>query len=304
MQFPSTLIEFQDRFPDEESCWQYLRSVRWPHGFRCPRCQGRESSFIQTRRLEQCRRCRYQASVTAGTVLHRSRVGLRVWLLGIFFVARHKKGISALQFQRDTGLGSYQTAWTLMHKLRSSLGRRTGALLSGLVEADEAFVGGPRSGKRGRGAFNKSLVAVVIERRAHSAGSVQFDVVPDGSWDSLGPFVRGVIEGANTTVLTDGWVGYRPLAESGVDHEPTAQHSPVRASELLPWVHVAISNLKTWLRGTFHGVSHKHLARYLAEFAYRFNRRWREDQLFQFVARRAVRGEPMPYHRLTAEAVG
>ena len=304
MQFPSTLIEFQDRFPDEESCWRYLRSVRWPHGFRCPRCGGRESSFIQTRRLEQCRQCRYQASVTAGTVLHRSRVGLRVWLLGIFFVARHKKGISALQFQRDTGLGSYQTAWTLMHKLRSSLGRRTGELLSGLVEADEAFVGGPRSGKRGRGALNKSLVAVAIERRAHSAGSVQFDVVPDGSWDSLGPFLRGAIEGANTTVLTDGWLGYRPLADAGVDHEPTDQGSPTRASELLPWVHLAISNLKTWLRGTFHGVSHKHLARYLAEFAYRFNRRWREEELFQFVARRAVRGEPMPYHRLTAEAVG
>ena len=143
MRFPSTLIEFQDRFPDEESCWQYLRRVRWPHGFRCPRCQGRESSFIRTRRLEQCRRCRYQASVTAGTVFHKTRVGLRVWLLGIFFVARHKKGISALQFQRDTGLGSYQTAWTLLHKLRSSLGRRTGELLSGLVEADEAYVGGP-----------------------------------------------------------------------------------------------------------------------------------------------------------------
>ncbi len=304
MRFPSTLIEFQDRFPDEESCWRYLRSVRWPHGFRCPRCGGRESSFIQTRRLEQCRQCRYQASVTAGTVLHRSRVGLRIWLLGIFFVARHKKGISALQFQRDTGLGSYQTAWTLMHKLRSSLGRKTGELLSGLVEADEAFVGGPSPGKRGRGAGNKSLVALAIERRPHSAGSLQLDIVPDGSWDSLGSFVRGVIEGANTTVLTDGWTGYQPLAEAGVDHQPEIQGAPVRASEVLPWVHVAISNLKTWLRGTFHGVSHKHLARYLAEYAYRFNRRWREDDLFQFVARRAVRGEPLPYHRLTAEAVG
>ena len=164
MRFPSTLIEFQDRFPDEESCWQYLRRVRWPHGFRCPRCQGRESSFIRTRRLEQCRRCRYQASVTAGTVFHKTRVGLRVWLLGIFFVARHKKGISALQFQRDTGLGSYQTAWTLLHKLRSSLGRRTGELLSGLVEADEAYVGGPRRGIQGRGAPNKSIVALAVEQ--------------------------------------------------------------------------------------------------------------------------------------------
>jgi transposase-like protein len=304
MRFPSTLIEFQDRFPDEESCWQYLRRVRWPRGFRCPRCQGRESSFIRTRRLEQCRRCRYQASVTAGTVFHKTRVGLRVWLLGIFFVARHKKGISALQFQRDTGLGSYQTAWTLLHKLRSSLGRRTGELLSGLVEADEAYVGGPRRGIQGRGAPNKSIVALAVERRPHSAGSLQLAVVPDVSWDSLGSFLRGAIEGANTTVLTDGWSGYEPLAAAGVDHKPTVQGPPVRGSEILPWVHVAISNLKTWLRGTFHGVSHKHLPRYLAEFAYRFNRRWREGELFQFVAQRAMRGEPLPYHRLTAEVVG
>jgi len=303
MRFPKTLMQFHEQFPDEESCWAYLREVRWPRGFVCPRCGSEGSHFIRTRRLEQCRRCRHQASVTAGTVFHKTRAPLRVWFLGVFFLARHKKGISALQFQRDTGVGSYQTAWTLLHKLRSALGRRT-ELLSGLVEADEAYVGGPRPGRRGRGARNKSIVAVAVERRAHTAGSLQLDVVPDVSWASLGPFVRGAIAAAETTVLTDDWGGYAPFAAAGVDHEPTVQGEPARAAEILPWAHIVISNLKTWLRGTFHGVSHKHLPRYLVEFTYRFNRRWREGELFHFVLRRAAQGDPLPYHRLTAEVVG
>lgn len=109
MGFPSTLLEFQAQFPDEAHCWAYLRKVRWPRGFLCPRCGSRGSHCIASRRLEQCRSCRYQSSVTAGTIFHGTRVPLRVWLLGVYFVARHKKGISALQFPRDAGLGSYQT---------------------------------------------------------------------------------------------------------------------------------------------------------------------------------------------------
>jgi transposase-like protein len=304
MRFPKTLIEFQDRFPDEESCWRSLRQARWPAGFVCPLCGGQGSYFIRTRRLEQCRSCRHQVSVTAGTVFHKTRKPLRVWFLGIFFLARHKKGISALQFQKDAGIGNYQTAWTLLHKLRSALGRRTGERLSGLVETDEAYVGGPRAGTRGRGAANKSAVAVVVERRAHTAGAAHLAVVPNVSWESLGPFVRGAIDGRTTTVLTDDWCGYWPLTAAGVDHRPSVQRDGSRAAKILPWVHVVISNLKTWLRGTFHGVSHKHLHRYLAEFRYRFNQRWREVELFDFVLRRAVQGDPLPYHRLTAEAVG
>ena len=109
---PRTLIELQEAFPDEQACWAYLRAVRWPEGFECPACGHRESSWLARRRLEQCRACRRQTSVTSGTVLHGTRVALRIWFLAFFFVGRHKKGISALQFQRDTGLGSYQTAWT------------------------------------------------------------------------------------------------------------------------------------------------------------------------------------------------
>ena len=142
MRFPETLQEFQSQFPDDEACWQSLRRARWPRGFRCPRCNGRASSWISSRALEQCSRCRYQCSLTAGTVFHGTRIALRIWFWAIFFLGRHKKGISALQFQRDTGLGSYQTAWTMLHKLRSALLPRSDGLLTGWVEVDETYFAG------------------------------------------------------------------------------------------------------------------------------------------------------------------
>ena len=147
-------------------------------------------------------------------------------------------------------------------------------------------------------------MAGAVEQREHSAGSLRLSVVPHASKDELGPFVRGVIDAAEATVLTDGLPAYGHLGPVGVDHRPEVQGDPARAAEILPWIHKVFSNLKTWLRGTFHGVSAKHLARYLQEFTYRFDRRAREAELFHFVLRRAVRGAPLSYARLTAEVIG
>jgi transposase-like protein len=144
----------------------------------------------------------------------------------------------------------------------------------------------------------------MVEQREHTAGSAALEIVPDASWEKLGPTVRGRIEGANTTVMTDGHRGYSPLQSAGVDHETTTLVTPEAASEVLPWAHTIISNLKAWLLGTFRGVSHKHLDRYLTEFTYRLNRRWNEDKLFYYLTRRAVEGKPLPYHRLIAEPIG
>lgn len=305
MEIPATLLELIEQFPDEEACWAYLKRIRFPRGFVCPRCGGRSAAFLATRRLWQCRRCRKQVSLTAGTVLHGTRIPLRKWFLAMFFVARHKQGISALQLQRDLGLGSYQTAWTMLHKLRSGLARRPDQLLRGVVEADEAYVGGARSGgKRGRGAPNKSMVAVAVERRSEEkAGAAFLAVVRDGSAEELGATVRGAIEGG-TRLLTDGHRTYPTLVPSGIEHVAEVQGDPKRAGETLPWVHRVISNLKAWLLGTFRGVSHRHLPRYLLEFNYRLNRRGIADQLFFYLARRAMEAQPLPYHRLTAEGIG
>ncbi len=178
MRFPVTLFEFNRVFPDEYACWGFLRRARWPRGFRCPRCAQGRSYRLFERGLEQCVGCRYQASVTAGTVLHGTRVALRVWFLAIFFVGRHKQGISALQLQRDTGLGSYRTAWLLLHKIRAALRRQPGELLHGLVEADETYLFAPHEkGRRGgRAPGRKILVGLVVEREPRH-GRVRLDVV-------------------------------------------------------------------------------------------------------------------------------
>lgn len=305
MRFPTTIFEFEEQFPGEEACWEYLRRLRWPRGFRCPRCGHAGSYFLAKRRLEQCVGCRYQASVTAGTIFHRTRLPLRVWFVAIFFVARHKQGISALQLQRDTGIGSYETAWTLLHKVRSALFPDPARRLTGLVEADETYVGAPHErGKRGgREMGRKVLVGAVVENRGPRAGTARLEVLEGITFeDHIGPFVRGVIDARRATVRTDGLWSYRRLAGVGVRHDRRIQAERADAVKHLPWSHVLFSNLKSWLRGTFHGVSKKHMPRYLDEFTYRLNQRWDELALFGSVLARAVVSPPLPYDRLVAES--
>jgi transposase-like protein len=226
-----------------------------------------------------------------------------VWFLGVFFLARHKKGISALQFQRDTGLGNYQTAWTLLHKLRSGLTTFPAPLLKGDVEADETYIGGHRPGQLGRG-VGKTGVAVVVERRARTAGAVRLAVIPRATTAVLTSFVHASIQPQESTVFTDAWGAYVALRELEIDHRPRKGGHGRQSVHLLPWAHTVFGNLKTWLRGTFHGVSSKHLQRYLNEFVFRFDRRWQETELFIRVLHRALDTAPCPYHQLTAERTG
>ena len=218
----------------------------------------------------------------------------------MFFVARHKKGISALQLQRTAGLGSYKTAWTLLHKVRSTLGHNPRFPLTRDVEADETYIGGYRPGRNGRG-VGKTGVAIAVERRERTAGAVRLGVIPRATTAVLTSFVQSSIRPEEATVFTDAWGSYTALGQLGIDHRPRKGGHGRQALAVLPWAHTVFGNLKTWLRGTFHGVSPKHLQRYLDEFSYRFDRRWREGELFGFVLRRVDRGQPLPYRRLVAE---
>jgi hypothetical protein len=226
-----------------------------------------------------------------------------VWFLGIYFLSRHKKGISALQFQRDTGVGSYQTAWALLHKLRSGLTGLPAPLLRGDVEADETYIGGYRPGWKGRG-VGKVGVAIVVERRGRTAGSARLAVIPRATTAVLTSFVHGAIRPQETTVHTDAWAAYTELSQMGIDHRPRKGGHGHHAVDGLPWAHTIFGNLKTWLVGTFHGVSPKHLQRYLDEFVFRFDRRWKEAELFPRVLHCAIDANPFPYHHLTAERTG
>jgi transposase-like protein/ribosomal protein L37AE/L43A len=300
MKAPATLDEFYRTFSSEQRCWEVLRRLRWPDGFRCPRCEGRKAHRLRSRGLWQCAGCRYQASLTAGTPFHGTRVPLRTWFLAMFFVARHKKGISALQFQRDAGLGSYKTAWLLLHKVRSALGHPLRIALEGAVEVDETYIGGYRPGRNGRGA-GKTGVAVAVERRGKTAGSLRLTTIPRATTEVLTSFVQRSIRPESTTVFTDAWGSYHALGKLGIDHRPHKSGHGRQTLDALPWAHTVFGNLKTWLLGTFHGVSPKHLQRYLDEFSYRFDRRWQEGELLALVLRSVVRGQPIPYRVLVAE---
>ncbi len=272
--FPETMIEFQRWFPDDTACWTYLASCRWPEGYRCPRCGGGTAALLTARRLWQCSACRYQVSVTAGTVLHKTRTPLHLWFWAAYLVIA-MPGVSALQLQRQLGLGRYETAWMMLHKLRRAMAVPEREPLHDRVEVGKCWIGGPEAGPRGRRPDSKELVAVGVEVRASGSGRVRMSVIGDASPRTFCAFVAdNVTTGA--VVHTDGWPAYRALARRGYQHRPGPQRAGRLVGEddddILPRVQRVTRNLKTWLRGTYRGVSGEHLQVYLDEYSFRFNR--------------------------------
>jgi len=270
--FPKSLKEFQARFREDDACRAYLAACRWPNGFRCTRC-GQGAAFeLPQRRLWQCKACGRQTSLTAGSALHRTRLPLTVWFWATYLVTTHTPGLSAVQLQRQLGI-SYESAWALLHKLRRAMVNPEREALKDRVEVDETYLGGPEAGlKGGRQLLEKALIVGAVEVRGKAAGRVRLQVVPDASARSLTGFVKRTIA-PGTLILTDGWGAYAPLSDMGYRHRPRTQGPPERAAKLLPHIHRVFGNLKTWLRGTHHGVGLDHLQAYLDEFGFRFNRR-------------------------------
>jgi transposase-like protein len=218
--------------------------------------------------------------VTAGSVLHRTRLPLTVWFWAAYLVTTHTPGLSAVQLHRQLGI-SYETAWALLHKLRRAMVNPEREALKDKVEVDETYVGGHEAGlKGGRQLLDKALIVGGVEVRGKAAGRVRLQVVPDASARSLTGFVKRTVA-PGTLILTDGWQAYAPLGDMGYRHRPRTQGPPERAAKLLPHIHRVFGNLKTWLGGTHHGVGHDHLQVYLDEFAFRFNRRRTPRAAFQ-----------------------
>jgi transposase-like protein len=296
-------VEFQKRCPNEEACRRYLFESRWPDGYRCPRC-GSPTAFTLVRRLLwQCADCRYQVSVTAGTVLHRTRTPLHLWFWAAYLMTTATPGIPALQLQRQLGLGRYETAWMMLHKLRRAMVAPERTPLTGLVEVDETYVGGIDSLRHGgRDVFGTAaIVEVAIEVRGNGSGRVRMEVVGDLSADSLCGFVEDNVA-KGSTVKTDGWQGFKRLAKLGYDHQPTSQRAERRngedVGEVLPRVHRVVSNLKTWLQSTYRGVSEHQLQVYLDEFVFRFNRRRTPMAAFQTLLGIGARLPPSTYEQI------
>lgn len=275
-----SLLEFQNRFPDEDSCREHLFRIRWPEGFSCPRCGHEEYSHITTRHLYQCRSCNYQVSVTAGTVFHKTRTPLRKWFWMILLMARQKSGVSILGMQRLLAIRSYKTAWLMGHKIRKAMADRDIRYqLAGLVEMDDMFIGPKKPGKRGRGSEGKSKVLVSVESQGKKAGFASMEHVPQVSQKEILSMARAKMK-QGSEIRTDGWPAYRVIGAEGFEHRYVVLMKDKEGLDQLKWVHTLIANIKGNIRGVHHGVASKHLKRYLGEFCYRFNRRFWCSQLF------------------------
>jgi len=299
--FPRTLAEFEARFATEKACRDYLAQLRWPLGFKCPKCDHAGGWPVRTT-LFECGSCGRQTSVTAGTIFQDTRMPLMLWFRAMWWVTSQKTGTSALGLQKILGFGSYQTAWAWLHKLRRAMVRPGRDRLAGSVEVDETYWGGTEAGVRGRQTDKKVLIAVAVEQVGrHGFGRIRMCRVPDASADSLQAFVEESIE-PGTTVYTDGWLGYDRLIAHGYRHRIIFLRGQKKSpNDLLPRVHRVMSLLKRWLLGTHQGaVRPNHLDYYLDEFTFRFNRRTSQyrGQLFYRLAQQAVAVEPAPYKDL------
>lgn len=289
------------RFGTDEACAAYLATLRWPEGFCCPRC-GQTSAWQTARGLWVCRQCQRQTSVTAGTIFGDSNLPLRLWFRALWLVVTQKDGASALGLQRVLGLGSYRTAWSLLHKLRRAMVRPGRDRLHGIVEVDESYWGAPEAGKRGRQRGAKTLLVAAVEcvgpRRM---GRVRLRQVAAASASELQGFVAEAVE-PGSVVRTDEWAGYRGLTARGYEHQPQRMAVPPTVSvAVLPRVHLLFSLLKRWLLSTHQGaVRHRHLDYYLDEFAFRFNRRTSASRgkLFYRLVQQAAAVESQPYRTL------
>jgi len=302
--YPRTLAEFECRFSTEEGCRDYLLQLRWPNGFRCPRCGGEKAWPLRTVLLE-CGNCSYQSSVTAGTIFQDTHKPLTLWFRTMWYVTSQKSGASALGLQRVLGLGSYRTAWAWWHKLRRAMVRPGRDRLSGWVEVDETYLGGLEEGVAGRRSGNKALIVVAAQADGKGIGRIRMRPIQDATAGSLEPFVEDSIE-PGSTVHTDAWQGYAGLDKKDYDHEVTVLRGRRKeASKLLPRVHRVISLLKRWLLGTHQGAaSRAHLAYYLDEFTFRFNRRRSKNRgmLFYRLVQQAMATDPAPYLTIVQQA--
>jgi len=303
--FPRSLLEFQRRFADERACADYLAAARWPGGFRCPACGHEKGWELATKPFTwECAGCGRQTSVTAGTVLHGSKLPLTVWFWAAYLMATHSNGISALQLQKQLGLGSYKSAWLLAAKLRRAMVAPGRSPLAGLVEIDETELpyrtkNDPPSGG-GRSAAGKMLVAGAVEIGTGGPGRARLAAIEDFSAKSLHPFVTAQVA-PGATAKTDGWSSYAGLEH--VDHDPHVVGA-MAAHVVLPWVHRIFANLKRWALGVYHGLRRAHIQSYLDEFVFRFNRRRSRHAAFRALLGIGLAIPPITYKMLITPEAG
>jgi len=287
---PVSFWEWQQLYPDTKTCLKAIMKLRWPHGFQCRHCGENHGWLIESRHSFECAHCHRQQSILAGTLFEHTKLPLPKWFWSLYLMASDKGSISALRLSKLIGV-SWRTAFHLLRKIRIAMGDQ-GQLyrLQGLIELDDALVGGKRSGKRGRGAAGKTSIIVACEHNDGRPGFVALEAVKAVNHTTVKRFCEKHLR-LQQSVKTDALPALTALSE---EHHHIARITPPeQASTWLPWVHIVISNFKAYLLGTYHGVSGKYLQEYLNEFSYRMNRRFWEPEIPNRLLRICVNHVPV-----------
>ena len=294
-----SLDEFIESYGKEELCREAVQKAKWPTGFKCPQC-GNTSHCQLTRGNYQCNQCHHQTSLIAGTIFQGTKLPLRKWFLAMYLLTQHKKGVSALQLSRDLGV-NYKTAWSVKHKLmQTMMERQQEKKLQGRVEMDDAYLGGEHSGKRGRGSENKfPFIAAVETTDDGKPIQIQLRRVKGFKKEEIAQYAKASLA-PDSHIFSDGLACFKGVIDADCKHTAivTGGGKSCVEIEAFKWVNTVLGNVKNALTGTYHAIRKNHASRYLAEFEYRFNRRFNLPSMLDRLLFIAVKTSPMPYRLL------
>ncbi len=311
--YPRNWNEFLSWFPTDEACSTYLEKLRWPQGFVCPACGAASEPYRASRARLMCNACKHQTSVTAGTIFSKTRTPLRIWLAAAWYLTNQKQGVSALGLQRVLGLGSYQTAWTMLHRFRRAMVRPDREKLKGTVEVDETYLSisdrqQPISSTGRKSSTNKVQIIIAVEMlQPKGFGRIRLRRIDSDNTENVIGFVQEMIE-PGSVVCTDGLASYRKLKDLGYLHNKIVMlGSDVPAHISMAGVHRVAALIKRWILGTHHGsVQPGQLDAYLDEFVFRFNRRTSGSRglLFYRLLQQAMVTAPVTYEDVASRTQG
>lgn len=297
-----SLTDFLSKYGTDEKCRQSLIDMRWPFGFICPECRHTCCCEIRTRKLYQCKRCHHQTSVTSGTLFDNTKLPLNIWFLAIYLVTQSKDGISSLNLSRTIGV-SANAALRMKHKLQHVMKSQDEATpLSGFIQIDDSYLGGKnRGGKRGRGASGKTpfIAAVSTTKEGHPL-QMRFSQVDTFSKQEVYQWANKHLA-PGSIVVSDGLRCFTGINQAGFAHQSIVTGGGPDSVEIkeFRWVNTMLGNVKNSIRGSYHAISDKHIPRYLAEFCYRFNRRFELGKMVAELASAAIHTLPRPMRLLT-----
>jgi hypothetical protein len=298
-----SILEFNRRYGTDEQCHAALVTMRWPNGFVCPHCGEGQHSYSPARRIFQCSVCRVQTSALAGTIFHKSRTSLVKWFLAIHLITSAKNDIAALELARQLGV-KWDTAWLIKQKLMEVMLQRNAIYkLEGNVQIDDAYLGGEKPGKAGRGAANKTPFVIAVATRKNKPIYTQLRCVPGFTKEAIKAYAQTNIA-PGSRILSDGLGCFGGLADAGLKHKAVLTGGGRPKDERFKWTNTGLGNIKSAIAGTCRSCDPQHTERYLAAYEWRFNRRFDLNKNVERLARAAAQTAPKPYRSIAAVRTG